>query len=64
MSDTLLCNYCHFQDIKRRAEKDGLLVVQKRDKDGWTCIHTKKPGAKSDGKPLAMFMELTKTCAC
>lgn len=58
------CNYCDYQAIKRRAEKDGLIVVKKRGKDGWISVHTKKPGDKKIGKFLVMFMELTEQCAC
>lgn len=64
MSDTLLCNYCCYQDIERRAKKDGLLVIKERDRCGWICIYTKKAGDKPPGKFLVSFMELTEKCAC
>lgn len=58
------CNYCHFQDIKRRARRDRLVVVKVKRPDGWTDVRVKRPGARGDGRFLVSFAELTETCVC
>jgi hypothetical protein len=58
------CNYCHYQEIKRQARRDGLVVAVAKRPDGWVDVRTRRPGDKGDGKFLVSFAELTQTCAC
>lgn len=65
MSEMTLCNYCHYQDIRRRADEENALVELRPEEylDGQHTFLTGQ-GVYVDGSLVGWFMELTDHCVC
>lgn len=73
MSELTPCNYCSLNNIKRRAEQDGMIVTTRLDSAGWTAVYVHPPRVNlpkndSHDKPspyrVALMMEITDHCVC
>lgn len=65
------CNYCTFQWLKRRAEKEGkvVTVIPSKSELGGVDVYVHsakviKPQINRNRHWKAWFMELTDECAC
>lgn len=71
-----LCNYCRFEDIKRRAKRDGKKVYTIHSTSmttlGGVSVYVlnkgekppKNDSEKDDSRKVAWFMELPNHCCC
>lgn len=59
MSELTKCNYCTLQDMRERAERRGVYVILKLDKEGWTTARY-----SDQERPSHHFLELTDRCVC
>lgn len=58
MSSLTRCNYCTFDDMRRRAAGRGAAVIL-RQYDGWIAARY-----SDHDEPTAYFLELSDGCVC
>lgn len=59
MSDTLRCNFCSLEEMRKRAEQRGTEVIIEPKREGWIPVRYADEQA-----PHHWFLALTEECVC
>ena len=55
------CNLCELKRMRERSKRDGAVLIEKKEKNGWHSVYTRRDGKKI---LMASFMEISKNCVC